>query len=226
MKNWPIRTCSIGGLLLLLAMAMGKPDSKPSSKVRFGETVAARAKQIVEDATIYKETYETLKFPGGDVPKEYGVCTDMVIRSFRAAGVDLQATLNADRKANPSAYPTELWQYKKPDKSIDHRRCQNLVVYFRRHAESLTKLLDGKAREDWQAGDVVFFIREKAAHPWHVGIVTGKRDSSGRPTMYHLFPPHASEAPIDRYAPIHSHYRWKVETPSDEKSNVEKSDRK
>ncbi len=31
-----------------------------------------------------------LAYPGGDVPENVGVCTDVIIRSYRKLGIDLQ----------------------------------------------------------------------------------------------------------------------------------------
>ncbi|MDQ1343698.1 MAG: uncharacterized protein QG650_418, partial [Patescibacteria group bacterium] len=46
--------------------------------------------------TGYDPAYRKLGFPNGDVPLETGVCSDVVVRTFRKAGTDLQAEINAD----------------------------------------------------------------------------------------------------------------------------------
>lgn len=110
---------------------------------------------------------------------------------------------------HPSDYPTYLWKNKKPDPNIDHRRCQNLAVFFRKYALSLTTEFDEKHFRDWQPGDVVFFVHKGQKHPWHVAIISDKKLESGIPLILHPFPPKASEASIADYGPIHSHFRWK-----------------
>jgi hypothetical protein len=46
--------------------------------------------------TGYTQNYFVIPYPNGDVPEETGACTDVVIRSFRAAGVDLQKEVHED----------------------------------------------------------------------------------------------------------------------------------
>ncbi|MEO8377623.1 MAG: DUF1287 domain-containing protein [Candidatus Sumerlaeota bacterium] len=156
----------------------------------------------------YYETYETIKYPAGDVPAAYGVCTDLIIRSFRSANIDLQQLLHEDRVKNPAAYPREIWDNKKPDANIDHRRCQNLAVFLSRRATSLTTSLATDKLSLWQPGDVVFFVKKNAKHPWHVAIISSKNDADGVPLISHLFPPHARTDRLDEFGPIHSHFRW------------------
>src|SRR5713226_1480376 len=46
----------------------------------------------VKAGIVYQDGY----FDGGEPPPKIGVCTDVVIRSFRAAGVDLQKKVARD----------------------------------------------------------------------------------------------------------------------------------
>lgn len=169
------------------------------------DKVLTGARAEVARKTAYLETYQKIDYPNGDVPAEIGVCTDLVIRSFRNAGIDLQKLLHEDRVANPKAYPTHLWQLKKADKYIDHRRCQNLVVFFRRKAVAVP----ADAPSKWKAGDVIFFTQKGHEFPWHVGVLTGTNDKAGNPLMAHLFPPTAAEDIATRYGPIGGVYRWR-----------------
>src|SRR6185436_1377611 len=66
-----------------------------------------------------------------DMPIETGVCSDVVVRAFRAAGLDLQVLVHEDMKRNFSAYPRN-WGLRAPDTNIDHRRVPNLATYFKR----------------------------------------------------------------------------------------------
>lgn len=68
----------------------------------------------------YDPDYTVLPYPGGDVPKERGVCTDVVIRALRELGLDLQKAVHEDMRSNFSAYP-KLWGLKRPDRNIDPR---------------------------------------------------------------------------------------------------------
>ena len=142
--------------------------------------------------------YKSKYYPDIGYPDdEYGVCTDVVAFALRDAGYDLRELVDADVAAAPEAYPT----IEKADKDIDFRRVRNLAVYFERHFESLTTdLNDIRA---WQPGDVVIF-------PKHIGIVSEKRDSKGRPYLLHLASPMqvTYEAPLTAYeGTISAHYR-------------------
>ena len=69
-------------------------------------TTPAPALQCLVDASrtqigvtlSYDPSYVRLDYPGGDVPLERGVCTDVLIRAYRAIGVDLRAVLAATGK--------------------------------------------------------------------------------------------------------------------------------
>jgi uncharacterized protein YijF (DUF1287 family) len=103
------------------------------------EKLIAAAESQIGVTRIYDAAYVRIPFPGGDVPAERGVCTDVVVRAYRQAfGYDLQAKLNADMKANFSAYP-KRWGLSGPDSNIDHRRVPNLQVFFARQKLELPK---------------------------------------------------------------------------------------
>jgi uncharacterized protein YijF (DUF1287 family) len=104
-----------------------------------------------QTTTLYDPAYVSLAYPGGDVPPERGVCTDVVVRAFRAAGVDLQRLVHEDRAQHFAAYP-KTWGLRKPDSNIDHRRVPNLMVFFSRHGKTLPL---SKEAADYLPGDVV-----------------------------------------------------------------------
>src|SRR5262245_53003019 len=85
----------------------------------------------------YDGSYRLIAFPGGDVPIERGVCTDVLVRAYRRAGVDLQLLVNQDMSQAFGSYPP-LWGLSRPDPNIDHRRVPNLATFFRRHGEVVT----------------------------------------------------------------------------------------
>ena len=113
---------------------------------------AARAQIGV--TTSYDPAYVVLKYPGGDVPEDRGVCTDVVIRAFRKVGFDLQELVHRDMAANFREYPSR-WGLKAPDKNIDHRRVPNLMKFFARKGKSLPV---SRAAQDYQPGDLVTCI--------------------------------------------------------------------
>ena len=97
------------------------------------------ALQRTENKVIYNGNYFNIKYPNGDIPKEFGVCTDVIIRSYRKIDVDLQQLVHEDIKENFSKYPIKRhWPNQKtPDTNIDHRRVPNLEIFFSRYGESL-----------------------------------------------------------------------------------------
>jgi uncharacterized protein len=97
--------------------------------------------------TIYDPAYVGLEFPGGDVAPDRGVCTDVLVRALREAhDIDLQAAVNADMKAEFSAYPRQ-WGLQRPDRNIDHRRVPNLQTFLARVGAEVTG--------DYLPGDIV-----------------------------------------------------------------------
>jgi uncharacterized protein len=112
---------------------------------------AAAALDRTQHAVRYDPAYVRLVYPGGDVPADIGVCTDEVIRAYRALGIDLQKEVHEDMAANFSAYPRK-WGRREPDPNIDHRRVPNLMVFFSRKGESLP--ITDRA-DDYDPGDLV-----------------------------------------------------------------------
>jgi uncharacterized protein YijF (DUF1287 family) len=105
----------------------------------------------VGKTTGYDPSYQKIDYPNGDVPIETGVCSDVIVRAFRKAGIDLQKDVHEDMKANFSAYPTR-WGLKGADANIDHRRVPNLQTYFTRKGKSLSI---GGSSETFLPGDIV-----------------------------------------------------------------------
>ena len=129
---------------------------------------------------MYDPSYVRLSYPMGDVPKGRGVCSDVVVRSFRALGVDLQKLVHEDMAKNFGAYP-KIWGLKRPDRNIDHRRVPNLEVFFKRHGQSLKPSNNAKV---YRPGDIVSW-RLGGRLP-HIGIVVDKWSADGqRPLVVH-----------------------------------------
>ena len=129
----------------------------------------------------YDGSYVRLAYPGGDVPADRGVCTDVVIRAFRAAGLDLQQAVHEDMRGHFGAYP-RLWGLSRPDRNIDHRRVPNLETWARRAGHALPV---GTDPATYRPGDLVSW-RLPNGLP-HIGLVSDRRapDGSGRPLVVH-----------------------------------------
>lgn len=141
-----------------------------------GDRIAAHAVDQSKWGTNYDASYKRLAYPGGDVARDRGACTDVVIRALRSVGYDLQKLVHEDAKKNRRRYP----RIDRLDTNIDHRRCPNLVAYFKTHGKELDK---EAAWRDWQPGDVVFWKLLGGLD--HVGVVTGVRNSDGKPWVVH-----------------------------------------
>ena len=115
----------------------------------------------------YDGSYHSIAYPNGDVPQNIGVCTDVIIRTYRKLGFDLQRLVHEDMVVNFKAYPSKrIWGLRKPDKNIDHRRVPNLQSFFSRHGNILP--ISNKP-EDYSPGDMVTW--GVAGNLPHIGIV-------------------------------------------------------
>jgi len=135
-------------------------DSSPNLKV----IIDAAIDQVGKTAS-YDASYQKIDYPNGDVPIETGVCSDVIVRSFRKAGIDLQKDVHEDMKKNFSAYPTR-WGLNGPDANIDHRRVPNLMTYFSRQGKSLSTGGDSKT---FLSGDIVTW--DLGVGSEHIGMV-------------------------------------------------------
>jgi uncharacterized protein YijF (DUF1287 family) len=141
------------------------PAPRPSSGSPFLDKLVEAAIERTGHEVRYDATYFKIDYPNGDVPAEVGVCTDEVIRSYRAVGVDLQREVHEDMAANFSAYP-RTWGLKKTDSNIDHRRVPNLMVFFARQGAGLPVTEDAR---DYKPGDVVTW--DLGGGMTHIGLV-------------------------------------------------------
>ncbi|MGO9591266.1 MAG: DUF1287 domain-containing protein [Candidatus Acidiferrales bacterium] len=130
----------------------------------------------------YDPAYVRIPYPGGDVPADTGVCTDVIIRSYRAIGVDLQREVHEDMVQNFSAYPRRWnWLLAHPDPNIDHRRVPNLAVFFSRKGETLPITASAA---DYLSGDLVTW--DLGGGVPHIGIVVDRRSTyTGRYMIVH-----------------------------------------
>jgi len=160
------------GLVLWLQVG-APPPSDPAHRL------VAAAIERTQHAVRYDGSYRPIGYPGGDVPQDVGVCTDVVVRSYRALGIDLQRLVHEDMEASFSSYPP-LWGLSRPDSNIDHRRVPNLQTFFRRHGVVLPI---SQEPGDYAAGDLVTWMLP--GNLPHIGIVTDRRAASGRPLIAH-----------------------------------------
>ncbi|PRQ00591.1 DUF1287 domain-containing protein [Enhygromyxa salina] len=119
----------------------------------------------------YDQSYVTLPYPNGDVPRELGACTDVIVRALRNAGIDLQAELHEDIARAPHRYP----MVERANDDIDHRRVRTLLPWFRAHWTALD------ATQPPRPGDVIFMetIASRKG-PDHIGVVGDRRATDGQ----------------------------------------------
>ena len=154
-------------------VAADPPPRAPGTAVRPADvaaTIVAAATAQTRDFVIYQARYVRIAYPGGDVPSFYGVCTDVIIRAYRAAGIDLQVEVQKARVG-------------RGDTSIDHRRTETLRLFFARMGETLP-ITD--FAEDFQAGDIVTYYRpQNRSSTAHIALVSDVLAASGRPMIIH-----------------------------------------
>ena len=188
---------ALASLLLVSGAARADPD--------WAERVVAAARSQVGVTLGYDGSYARLEYPGGDVPIGRGVCTDVLIRAYRALGADLQVLVHEDLSANWSRYP-HGWGAA-PDRNIDHRRVPNLETFFRRHAEVLPV---STRATDYATGDIVSW-RLANGLP-HVGIVS--RADPMAPLVVHNIGAGAREEAVLFAYKIVGHFRYAPPQPA------------
>lgn len=154
--------------------AQQAPQSRPPASSPINSPVdSPEARRVVEAAieqTAYTRRYDPsyvkLDYPGGDVPLDRGVCSDVLVRAFRKAGIDLQKEVHQDMRAGFNAYP-KRWGLTRPDPNIDHRRVPNLMTFFRRSGKALAI---SNRKEDYLPGDIVAWDLGNGLT--HIGLVT------------------------------------------------------
>ena len=181
--------------LVLMSMAVHAQD--------LGVELAAAALERTSHFVWYDGSYQKLAYPNGDVAKNRGVCTDLVVRAYRNAhGIDLQVHVHEDMQKDFKAYPQQ-WDLKKPDASIDHRRTQNLECFFKRMGAELPITDDPEA---YLPGDIVFYGDIGFGH---VGIVSSNRSLFGDiPLVIHNIGMGPREDNFLFDSRITGHYRW------------------
>jgi uncharacterized protein len=154
----------------------------------------------------YDPNYTQIAYPGGDVPIERGVCTDVVIRAYRQAlAIDLQKLVHEDMKSNFSAYPRK-WGLKRTDSNIDHRRVPNLQTFFARQNAGLPI---STYAIDYIAGDITTMLLP--GNLTHIALITHYANSDGtKPLCIHNIGGGAKLEDVLFAYPLTGHYRFQV----------------
>ena len=170
----------------------------------FGDRLSAAAIERTQFSIRYDPAYVRMSYPMGDVAADRGVCADVVVRSLRVLGVDLQQLVHEDMRSSFNAYPRH-WGLSRPDTNIDHRRVPNLETYLTRRG---AKLRTSNEASDYQAGDIVAWnLRGPDGWLPHIGVVTARMGETGRPMVVHNIGagPKLEDVLFDW--PITGHYR-------------------
>lgn len=185
-SRWCANLCSALAILLVISTTSpAKGDLTDDSRARipiektFANRLANAALDRTRHTVRYEPAYVSLAYPGGDVPAETGVCTDEVIRAYRALGIDLQKLVHEDMKKNFSVYPKN-WGLSGTDKNIDHRRVPNLQTFFKRKGASLRISKNGA---DYLPGDLITCT--VAGKLPHIAVVVPSPTGNGAPWIVH-----------------------------------------
>ena len=184
-------------MLVLLLAAFASFANPPS--------LVTAARQQTLSAATYDGSYTRIAYPMGDVSPNRGVCSDVVIRAYRAIGLDLQVLVHDDMRANFGRYP-RLWGLSKPDTNIDHRRVPNLQKFLERAGASIPRT---PSVADYAAGDLVTWLLP--GNLPHIGIVSDRVvPDTSRPLVIHNIGAGPKEEDMLFAYPITGHYRYRV----------------
>jgi len=206
MMNLDRRSLMLGaGASIALAGCGRRPpdgvEIDPNQPAKVRRLLAAARAQI--GVTIrYDPAYTALAFPNGDVPRERGTCTDVIVRAYRDAfGADLQALVNADMRAAFGAYP-RTWGARAPDPNIDHRRVPNLATFLSRQRAALPIPRDAGG---WRPGDIVTALVDNRGT--HIGLVSDRRGPNGWLIVHNVGAGTREEDALLAW-PVTGRYRW------------------
>lgn len=189
----------------LLFFVLGLVCHAQTSTQTFAERLVQAALERTRHTVRYEPAYVKLDYPNGDVPADAGVCTDEIIRSYRAFGIDLQKLVHEDMKRAFSAYPKN-WGLTTTDANIDHRRVPNLQTFFKRRGSSLPVT---QSAADYMPGDLITCT--VAGRLPHIAIVVPSPDGGATPWIVHNIgqgPKHENrlfEFPLTGHYRFHPH---------------------
>jgi uncharacterized protein YijF (DUF1287 family) len=167
----------------LLLVALGSigccaQTSFASAHAEFTRRLVAAALERTHHFVRYVSDYVRIPYPAGDVPPDTGVCTDEIIRIYRAVGIDLQKEVHQDMAWNFDLYPHR--RGRQSDSNIDHRRIPNLMVFFGRNG---TTIPITHRSQDYLPGDIVAW--DLGGGITHIGMVVDRKGSSGNYSIVH-----------------------------------------
>ena len=159
-------------LLLAVFILAATAQTAPENRAAFAAKLVAAAVERASHTVQYDGSYQKISYPNGDVAANRGACSDEIVRIYRAVGIDLQKEVHEDMVANFAAYPQKAkWHTSRTDTNIDHRRVENLNIFFKRHGETLPKSLDAA---DYQPGDIVSWDLN-GNNLTHIGMVVDQK---------------------------------------------------
>ncbi|MFT6181400.1 MAG: hypothetical protein ACJAQT_002128 [Akkermansiaceae bacterium] len=169
----------------------------------FSSLLAAAALERTQNEVAYDGSYFKIDFPNGDIRMDRGKAEDLVVRSYRTVGIDLQVDIHEDIKVNFHSYP-QVYHAKEPDTNIDHRRVKNLQRFFSRKGQALASTTDP---EDYAVGDIVIWKLLDGGK--HIGLVVpGPGAKKTEPWVVH----NIGNGPVWENKlfdyPIDGHYRY------------------
>lgn len=187
---------------LIIFSILTSPSLASSSSPTFSQNLVSSARKQIGLTNYYDPAYRKIKYPGGDVPMDRGVCTDVIIRALRDQGIDLQQCINQHMKSNWKIYPNK-WGLQRPDPNIDHRRVPNISTYFVNKNLSLN---NDPLKSPYLPGDIVVWDLGKGV--LHIGLISDSlTESKDRYMVIHNICCGVKEEDILMTYKIVSHFR-------------------
>lgn len=166
------------------------------------------AKKAALDAAPYTNVgYVKLAYPGGDVPRHVGVCTDVIVRAVRNAGLDLQKALHEDILKRRTAFPMIK---KQADANIDQRRVGTLLPYFKKHWETRKAAIDDPV-DPLRPGDIILMDTfPSRSGPDHIGIISDTLGPNGLPLVINAWDTGTVTSEMDLLSFVPVLYRFRL----------------
>jgi uncharacterized protein YijF (DUF1287 family) len=186
--------------------APGRAEDRDGDGIVDSLDVLVGAKKLALNKAAYREEYRGMKYPGGDVPRTEGVCTDTLVRALRNAGWDLQREIHEDLLRDPRRYPLE--KGKRPDANIDHRRVRMLLPWLQRNFT-----LVPRGAPLWPGDIVLLDTFPSKSGPDHAGIVSDRLGDSGQPLLVNNWTDGFVEQEMDLLQSIPVTHRFRPRPP-------------
>ncbi|MBI24726.1 MAG: DUF1287 domain-containing protein [Roseibacillus sp.] len=206
-QGTPLSPGKLAGIVLMLLLpgmlscGESRADGPDGTSGPINSIVEAARNQVGVTVT-YDPAYVALSYPGGDLPRAKGVCSDVVIRALREGKkMDLQKLVHEDMKSNFAKYP-KIWGLRRTDRNIDHRRVPNLRTYLTRKGCAVPVT---KKAGDYHPGDLVTCTVPPNLP--HIMIVSDRRSSRGIPLVIHNIGRGTREENLLFTYPLTGHYR-------------------